>query len=430
MLHADGSVHYPFSKFLGYISTNPHTQELTSQSLRLLYRYLTAYRTEPAVRALEGRCLELSEVEALTRLCWRPLEEVERLTDKEILLCCRKDREAVPQNLKDAVEPNSARRRLLNIASYLAFYREHLLEPRILSPQQRETLKEQYDKTCHLLKRQIGGTKQNHHLKIQSLPGSRFLEIIRELVLNPERLFTNASGKPASTLQRDRAMALLACEGLRPGAIGNCVLADFSPRNSHLMVKDNRERRGRQKTGDPVLKLGDSLRANSASETTIKLMPVTTHALNEYIHGERSDVLSRHMQNRSKGFLFLNNRGELIGHRATITSTFRKLSNKLAELGLLNVGDDPYFPDKKKYDFTAYTLRHSSASFYVANKGTSEGTKDTMRLRFGWTNTSDMPNLYANRALSDQANVDLSSFNEALMAEVSAKRENARGVTP
>lgn len=109
------------------------------------------------------------------------------------------------------------------------------------------------------LKGQISGTKQNHYLTIQSLPSYRFLQIIRAVVLNMGALFLTEGGKPSATLYRDKAMFLLACEGLRPGAIGNLTRDDFRPSSGHLFLKNNvKKRAGRPTTGTPVLKGADS----------------------------------------------------------------------------------------------------------------------------------------------------------------------------
>ena len=150
-------------------------------------------------------------------------------------------------------------------------------------------------------------------------------------------------------------MVLLACEGLRPGTLGNISIADFRPTSSHLIIRDNRAKRSeRITTNTPKLKLGDSTLINSASETMISLWPFTVRAIQEYIDAERSFVLGKRMTNRSSGFLFLSDEGEPIKHRGTITEMFAKLGRRIATQGLLNVADDPFFPEKKKYDFYGY----------------------------------------------------------------------------
>jgi hypothetical protein len=245
-------------------------------------------------------------------------------------------------------------------------------------------------------------------------------------------------------------MTLLSCEGLRPGTLGNIAMADFRPDSSHLIIKDNRAKRSeRITTGTPVLKMGDSTQVNNASETMITLWPFTVRAIQDYIHEERSNVLMKRLTNRSKGFLFLSDEGVPIKHRSSITEMFNKLGKLLAVHGLLDVGNDPYFPAQKMYDFYGYVLRHSAASFFLAEKcreiaekagnakprefrDVPDHVKDLMKSRFGWTKHSNMPELYAARALSDNANVDLMAFYQSLLDEVKARRsqqqEAASGV--
>jgi hypothetical protein len=144
------------------------------------------------------------------------------------------------------------------------------------------------------------------------LPSGKFLEIIQAIFIRPEELFVTASGKPARTLYRDRAMALLACEGLRPGTIGNVARSDFRSGSKHLVMEDHRDRRSKQTSSTPVLKLGASTLVSSASEGMIELWPFTVEAIRQYIDIERKGILSKHLKNRSNGFLFLSDKGEPI----------------------------------------------------------------------------------------------------------------------
>jgi len=357
----------------------------------------------------------------MARLCYRPLGEIEKLSNRKVALITSAMAAIEPDKLPEAMEPNTARKSLITIAEYLKFYREVFLDPHIRSNSLRIVLKEAYEKTQNDLKKEISGTKQNHHLTIRSLPSRRFLELIRKVVLEPETLFLTARDKPSSTLYRDRAMVLLACEGLRPGAIGNISRPDF--RGNYLVIQDHRNcREGRTTTGAPVLKLGDTTRINSASETMLTLYPFTTDAINDYIRFERDPILAKHLKNRSLGFLFLHEKGEPIKHRSSITGMFKRLGERLAQQGLLDIGNDPYFPDQSQYDFYGYVLRHSAASFFLEMKGTDDGVLDAMKVRFGWTIDSIQPQRYANRALSDQAGVDLMQFYEQLLVDAAASR--------
>lgn len=424
LLHDDGGIHYPMSKFLSDKFDNPNTRELVSQSLRIFVRFLTAHHIELTVRALEGRCLSFDECKSLAGLCYRPLAEAELLSDTKVVLLTSAKTGKAPQVRTNAVEPNTALKRLNHIASYLSFYYEVFLDPHSQSGALRTELSESYKKTRDQLIGEIGGTKQNHHLMIQSLPSDRFLQLIRDIVLRPHLWFVTPSGKTSATLYRDRAMVLLACEGLRPGSIGNIIREDFRENGGYLVVKDNRKRRlGRPSSGTPLLKLGASTSVNSAAETMISLQPFTIQAIHDYIRRERVPILAKHVQNRSRGFLFLNERGEPIGHRSSITAIFNRLGKQLEKAGMLDVGSDPYFRSKLQYDFYSYVLRHSAASLYVEMNGSDDRVLDSMKLRFGWTVNSTQPQRYASRALSDKANIDLMVFYQAILDDMAKKVE-------
>lgn len=426
LLNDDGTINYPFSKFLTERFDNPHTRELVSQSLRILARFLTANRIELAVRAVEGRCLTYQECSQLSGLCFRPIPEIDLLSDRKIVLITSAKSGKAPRDMRNAVEPNTVGKRLRHIAAYLKYYREAILDGHIRSSITRAELDNNYARAQEHLTSEVRGTKQNHHLTIQSLPSSRFQQVIREVVVRPETLFITAKAAVSSTLYRDRAMTLLACECLRPGAIANVAREDFRPEGGYLNVKDHRKKRqGRPTTGTPVLKLGQSTSVNSASETMISLYPFTVRAINDYIKNEREPILSKRLQNRSKGFLFLNQSGEPIKHRASLTAMFNRLGKRLQARGLLDVGNDPHFHNKRQYDFYAYVLRHSAASLFLEKKGVTDDVLSSMRTRFGWTAESDMPNLYAARALSDKANMDMMAFNQSLMDELHALGKGA-----
>ncbi|MGN5115247.1 hypothetical protein [Aeromonas sp. 55A] len=422
LLHNDGTIHYPFSKFLTDEFDNPNTRELVSQSLRILQRFFVAHRIELAVRMLEKRCLTYDEIKQLAGLCYRPLSEIERLSDNQVVLITSAKASASPEDMRGALEANTAAKRLNHIACYLKFYREVFLDPHIQSNTLRGELITAYDQTQEKLKREVACTKQNHYLTIQSLPSHRFLQIIRAVVLEPETLFLTEGGKPSATLYRDRAMFLLACEGLRPGAIGNLTREDFCPNSGHLVLKDNTKKRpGRPTTGTPTLKGASSKKVTYASETMITLWPFTVTAITDYLLKERESVLGKHLKNRSITFLFLNEKGEPIKHRSTLTAMFNRVGKRIARLGMLNVGNDPYFKNEKHYCFYAYILRHSAASLFIELKGTDSGSLDKMKSRFGWTLHSSQPQRYAARALSEQADMDLKALYGQLIADAQTK---------
>jgi hypothetical protein len=406
-----------------------------------------AHKIELALRATEGRCLTYNEAKNLGELCYRPLNEIEAMGDKKVVFLTSPKAGKAPVELPGAVQPNTARKRLDHIAQYLQFYLDVFLYPNIRSGALRDQLKYEHDKIGNQLRRIIRGTKQNHHLAIQSLPTDKYLAIIEAVFIRPDELFLTDAGKPSRTLLRDRAMTLLSCECLRPGTLGNITLADFRPNSGQLVIKDNRAKRTeRISTNTPKLKMGDSTQVNNASETMISLWPFTVRAIQDYIDAERTAVLMKRLTNRSNGFLFLSNAGEPIKHRSSITNLFNKLGKRLTALGLLDIGNDPYFEDQDKYHFYGYVLRHSAASFFLAQKCTEiakesgaerpseykdvpDRVKDLMKLRFGWTVNSNMPEFYAARALSDNANVVLMEFNQSLLDAVQARKQGKESVS-
>lgn len=201
-----------------------------------------------------------------------------------------------PEDIRGALEANTAAKRLNHIASYLKFYREVFLDPHIQSSTLRSELISAYEQTQEKLKREVAGTKQNHYLTIQSLPSHRFLQIIRAVILEPVTLFLTEGGKPSATLYRDRAMFLLACEGLRPGALGNLTRDDFRPDSGHLVLKDNTKKRsGRLTTGIPALKGASSKKVAYTYETMITLWPFTVTAITDYLVKERDPILAKHL---------------------------------------------------------------------------------------------------------------------------------------
>ncbi len=421
LLNDDGSINFPASRHLTAEQTNPNTRELTAQALRIFHRFCVSSGIDLPQRALEGRCLTDGEADKLAGLCYRPLPEVEAMSDRKVVSILSAKAGTPPEKLPHAVQHNTAQKRLLDIAAFLEKYREVILDPNIRSESIRRLLDKDYRRTASKLKGKISGTTQNHHLAIRSLPCENYEAIIRTLYVHPEKLFLTNSGAPSRTMYRDRAMALLAAEGLRVGAINNIQVADFKQRSGHLMIVDNRERRGRPKTSHSVLKMAASTKVNNASETMISLWPLTQKAIKDYIEGERDAALSKTLANRSNGFLFLTEQGTAIQHRSSVTTMFNQLGKRLKDLGLLNVDDDPYFSHKTVYDFYGHVLRHSAAVYYCKSKGVSDATLDSMKSRFGWTTSSKQPQKYAARALADQANVDLLAFAESLEAEVAAR---------
>ncbi|EJL88527.1 phage integrase family protein [Herbaspirillum sp. CF444] len=421
LLHDDGTIHYPFSKFLTNEHNNAHSVDSASQALRIFYRFCSVHNIELAARAVEGRCLTLDEIARLIGLCFRPLPEIELASDSKIVSLTSARAGKRPEKMPHAVSPNTAKTRLWYIAHYIHFYHDVFLAPNLIAPDLRANTRHEFNAAAHRIKRAIRGSKQGHHHDIQSLPINKFMEIIRAIFVWPEEFFLTKSGRLSRTILRDRAIALLACECLRPGAIGNILRSDFDFKGNRLRVEDHRDRRDFVSSSTPVLKLGDSTKVNSASETTITLWPFTAFAIQEYLDTERNDIQLKRLNNNSRGFLFLSQNGSPIKHRSVITTLFSELGERLKLRGLLDATDDRTLWKRRHYHFNAYVLRHSAASFFLESKGTDESVLDMMRIRFGWTAGSTQPLRYAARALSDQANIDLVNFSEELFKGVESR---------
>lgn len=431
LIDDNGTVNAPFSIYLNEKFDNPHTRGVISAGLRIFHRFLIAHRIDLPARALGGECLRSVECKWLTELAYRPIEEVERMSDQMIKRLTATSKKSSGSDIKGAVEPNTAAKRLDTIAEFLLWYRKALLDEAIRSVPMRAELKNRYDAVCADLKRQIRATKQGHHHEIRSLPTKPYLQIIRKLVIDPEQLFSTSLQSLSSTMMRDRAMALLAVEGVRPGALGNLTIDDFQFRagdpHGYLVIKDNVARRGRPvTTATPKAKGARSIKQNYVRHITMRLWPFTCRAIKDYLDGERSKLLGRRLANRSKSFLFLADHGGPFGDRTTITSVFRRLGAQLKSMGLLRVADGDPFVQKTHYEFSAYTMRHSAATFFYATHKHKADVLDLMRQRFGWTENSTSPKRYANRAMSEAASVDMHEFHQELLHALAAKRAGWR----
>jgi integrase len=428
LLLEDGVINVPFSIYLQERYTNPNTREAAATALRVLHRFLVVFGIDLPRRALEGECLRSVERGWLAEVAYRPVAELEQMNANMMkrLVKTRSDEEASPADIKRAVVPNTAAKRLFFISEFLTWYKNNLLDEAIRSTRTRNELDKNYAKTCAELAGWIGGTSK-HANQVRSLPVSRYLEVIQEVFLNPEHLFKTPSGHPSSFIQRDRAMALLAAEGLRPGAIGNLAIDDFRYKSGemhgYVVLKDNVPRRRAPFTAaTPTVKGIRSTKQNYNSNIEVRIQPFTCLALRDYIDGERAQVLGQDLINRSQSFLFLAEHGGPFEDRSSISHVFNRLGIALKELKLLNVAQGDPFVEGRYYQFSAYTLRHSAASYFYSAEKHNPNVKDQMRTRFGWTKDSNQPDRYANRAMSETASVNMNDFYQSLLDDLKTKR--------
>ena len=422
LLTGEGEIHAPVTLFLNNKFENPHTRESMAGGLRLLQKFLDAHSINLAKRALEGLCLLPNETESLRELAYRPVNEVEQMTTGLIKRIGKASKDDRARNLKGAVESNTAARRLDQIATFLSWYFDAVLEYRIRSASKRDELRRRYESTTADLKGAIRGGKKGHSNEIRSLPKDVYLNIIREIYLRPE-LIQSASGSASSTMMRDRAVALLACEGLRPGAIGNITVNDFRWRvgdvaGGYVDLRDNVAKRKTRITTKTLVQKGiGSETQEYNSEVTVKLWPFTCAAIKDYIDGERAALTQKTLANKTMGFLFIADHGGPIGDRTTLSAAFVRIKMGLLAVGLLNKSASDQHLNSDHYAFTAYTLRHSAASLFLEEKHGDKDVFDQMRQRFGWSPDSAMPALYARRAISDRAYINMADFYESLKEE-------------
>lgn len=414
LTHA-GEIHGPFTLFINLKYDNPNTRTAVTGGLRLLQAFVQAFRVSLPHRALKGHCLHPQEVGWLANLAYRPMEEIESMTP-QMLSRLAKTEVVAHRDRPGAVTRATASARLVQIATFLDWYFVAVLDPRIRSAQTRRELKDRYAASINDLKSKIKGSGSKHPTQVRSLPTMRFKQLMTAAYSNPEAIFGRGKGA-SSTMKRNRAVFLLACEGLRPGAIGNLQLEDFKGR--YLEIKDNIARRDEAPTsGTPVQKGARSNSVNYNSQYTITLWPWTSEAISDYIRSERAELLARRLKNQSKGFLFLEVLGAgPIRNRKTISLVFKEAEVRMQEQGMLARESGDAYVIAEEYELVAYTLRHSAATLYVAEKGGSDQTKSEMKDRFGWTNNSAMPDLYARRAAFDAAAIDIADWWESMRAE-------------
>ena len=428
MTTQEGFVHAPFSLYINERYLNPNTKAVAARALRVFLRLVDAFSIDLAARALEARSLTEGEKRALVQLVFHPIESIEAMSDSKVRSIALARTRTDPSKINGAVAANTAAKQLLQIADFLVWYHEKVLDPRMpLGSTATEALRREIESCAKELKVAVAGTKSAHPHKIRSVPNQRLLEIYSTVFLRADEVFKTEGGKDGSNKKRDRAMILLAAEGVRPGAIGNIALPDFKwqggNEHGYIVIKDNTARRSKQMSTATPKQKGTGSQQSYNSEITISIWPTTAQAIKDYIAGERQAITSRTLRNKSEGFLFLAEHGGAIGDRSTITTVFKRAGMGLQKLGLLAKDPkDPYL-EGEKYNFCAYLLRHSSASLFYASKAAEtqgEVAEDLMKMRFGWSVASGMPSLYAKRAMSDAASATANDFMDSLLVAASA----------
>lgn len=438
LVNNTGVLHVSGTLFLNQVSANPHTVAVLARALRVWARLASAFDIDLAARALDAKWLTEEEKKALRVLVFLPIEEIERMPDHAVRCIALATKADKVKKKTRVVERNTAQKQLIGIVKYLVWFHKTILAPRLPPSSTVRSLLQAQVESCSLeLKTAVTGTQTATPFRIRSVPTERFLQIYSAVFLDYRKIFKTAGGKPSATASRDRAMVLLAGEGVRPGAIGNIARADFrwEGKNApgYLTFKDNTSRRESMVGPNTPVQKGASSHQNYNSLATIRVWATTAQAIQDYIDGERCAVTILGQQNRSRGFLFLGKHGGPIGDRGTIARVFRQARSGLSKSGLLAKDPkDPYL-EGESYDFHAYLLRHSAASLFFATKSLemkSEVVMDLMKMRFGWSEKSVMPALYARRAMSDSASVTVEDFMEALLVDARSAAKLARNQPP
>ncbi|WP_426105542.1 hypothetical protein [Massilia sp. TSP1-1-2] len=178
---------------------NPHTIVAAARGLRVFNRFVDAFDIDIASRALEAGCLTEGEKKALCQLVFYPVEQIEGMSDRAVRMIASAQKNGDPSPITGAVESNTAVKQLLQIAEFLLWYLEKVLEPRMpLGSPVAEALRRAYESCAKELKRAVGDNKSSHPHKIKSVPTKRFLEIYAALYFHAEDILQTKSGKPGS----------------------------------------------------------------------------------------------------------------------------------------------------------------------------------------------------------------------------------------
>jgi integrase len=245
--HDDGRINVPFSLFLNE-SKNLNTQSSVATSLHFFHCILVAYEIKLADRAVYGSCLEPHEIGDLADLAFRPLPEITSQSSRSLRRLVDPRDKSQPKDRHGAVAKDTAAQRLHDIAGFLESYIK-LIEPHIASRDARDRLCASYEAVCKRLRREVERSSPNSH-DIRSVPGNAYMAIMKAIYCRPQDVFNGEDG-PSRSPQRDRAMALLACEGLRPGEIGNIRVNDVYRKGDEtfLSIESNTKHRTQITTG-------------------------------------------------------------------------------------------------------------------------------------------------------------------------------------
>ncbi len=431
LLEDDGRVNAPFSFFLNTFN-NPNTQESLAASLKVFHSFLLLAHIDLPTRAVEGRCLEEREINALLNLAYRPLAE---LSNQRLMARYTDVRNADPdEHRKGAVDPGTAELRVKDIATFLTDYLQQVSKY-IRSADTRAQLTSAYEGICSRLKKAVGGAAASAY-DVRSMPSDDLIRLLKAVYCRPSEVL------PASdpfTLLRDRAMFHVAVEGLRPGEINNLRINDLQTGDDGSMrveIISNTRYRKNKGANTSMAKGAESTRQIYATNRLVKFWPFTRDVLRDYIDGPRAQAIARCGKDLSEGFVFLKSTGEPINSRQAVGIRFAAMRDSLTAAGLIELpakrskAKEASKRSKPDAEFTSYVLRHSAASYYYESKireGVDAGVvMDEMKSRFGWTEESAMPARYAQRAIVNRAMATVTDIYNEMRAEVERLTRSAK----
>jgi hypothetical protein len=408
VINGDGYIQYPYSHFINQKS-NLGTRLVELKALRILDRYLSAHRIELATQCLNDEMLSYEQAREIRNLCWLPIKSLESMSDQILARLFKATSKTQPENNKAYVNRRTAAQRAETIARFLTHYEMYFVPQLSFSEDSRLKIKDNLRMVNNLL-RSIKISDSNHHGEIVSLPTSKFISVIENVLKIPDKIFINDKSKISRNILRDQCIFLLACEGLRPGAIASIHIGlhyqqdsgylDLSAQTNYLNSPWEPRSKGARST------------SKAYSQPKLKVYPFTQKLIDLYIKTERAAILRKSATNNSKGRLFISERGRPIASSTTLKNIFTQSAKSLEKLGVIKIENDPHMRTSKssgedRYKLYAYVLRHSAASFFLAANGMSDATLDAMKSRFGWSRASNQPQRYAQRQYIDISNAVL-----------------------
>lgn len=428
-----GQIFLPYSLWLNQLSADQvSTFAKRVDAIKRLVRFFKISGVDLARNIHEhGSLMSFDDARNIRNLCFL---RADKLTASEEYI--RKAYLKIPiheiekrKNL--IVTRNSASLSAQYIAQFLDFFIKEFARSILPDTGLYSRMKEDTSKILQIIC-DIRTTNTNHSSEIRSYPLYRFYEIINAIVNKPNEVFVTKKARISQSFKRDQLLVLLAAEGLRRGEIGNLMLKDFIERDNKMYVRICNNLDGRERISTNTARAKNKASGRGVVNNVILLQAATQQVFNEYVESDRKRSIRRFgvkvvEATTGDSWLFANSRGpNALQTASAIDDAFRRAAIGLARLGLLDrASDDPYSFESEKYGCTPHWFRHSAACAFVhaylkehpSNKD-SENLFALMRLRFGWTRTSEMPIRYAERALQEEANNLVEKVNENILSSV------------